>query len=83
MKIKIKKQNKDGIVRVESSGDIKEFIFQEDFLNKENSPLLLCFRGKDSSGIIELSASDVDKLYSELKEREMLLNSARVMKFEK
>lgn len=54
MKVKVKKQNKDGIVRLESSGEIKEFIFKEDLLNKSNSPLLICFKGKDSSGIIEL-----------------------------
>jgi len=83
MKIKVKKQNKDGIVRLESSGKIKEYIFKEDFLNKEDSSLLVCFRGKDSSGIIEFSSDDIERLYYEIIERKKLLNESAIMKFAK
>jgi hypothetical protein len=83
MQIKIKKKNKDGIVRLETSGDIKEFILKEDFLNPGNSPLLVCFKGKDSSGIIELSPKDIEKLYNELQERKSILKESKVLRFEK
>lgn len=83
MKIKVKKQNSDGIVKLESSGDIKEFIFKQDLLNSENSPLLICFRGKNSSGIIELTEEDLNKLINQINNRKQLLNQSKVLKFEK
>jgi len=83
MKIKIRKNNKDGIVKVESGGKIKEFIFKEDIFNKEKSSLLVCFKGVDSSGIIELSPEDVDYLYKEIVRRKKYLNDLDIINFSK
>ena len=83
MQIKVKKKNKDGIVRLETSGEIKEFILKEDFLSKENSPTLICFKGKDSSGIVELSEKEIEKLYQRIKERKQLFGEAKIMEFSK
>jgi len=76
-------KNKDGIVRLESSGTLKEFIFKEDLLDKKKSPLLLCFKGKDSSGIIEFDSKDLDRLYREITRRTKMQSQMNVMKFEK
>jgi len=52
MKIKTKKRNPNGVVRLETSGEIKEVIINKDFLNPKEVSIELCFRGKDSSGIV-------------------------------
>lgn len=82
MKVKVKKKNKDGIVRLETSGNLKEFIFKEDFLNSKDSSVLVCFKGKDSSGIIELSSEDIEKLIHEINYRKNLINDSKVIEFE-
>lgn len=69
MQIKIKKQNKDGIVRLESIGDIKEVIVNEDLLHPDKESISLCFRGKNSSGIVDLSPVEFEKLYFTIKDR--------------
>lgn len=83
MQVKVKKKNKDGLVRLETSGEIKEFIQKEDFLDLENSNLLVCFRGKDSSGIIELEERDIEMLHQEIQRRKQLSNQSKIMRFEK
>ncbi|MBU0757082.1 MAG: hypothetical protein KKF44_03375 [Nanoarchaeota archaeon] len=69
MQIKIKKQNKDGVVRVETSGIVKEILVNEDFMHPQNETVALCFRGKDSSGIVELKTDELESLYDEIKKR--------------
>ncbi len=69
MQIKIRKQNQDGIVRLESSGDVREIIINEDILDSDNESVSICFRGKNSSGIIDLSPQELEKLYDAVKAR--------------
>lgn len=69
MEIKIKKENKDGIVRLESSGTIKEVLINEDLLNPENESISICFRGQNSSGIVDLKPAEFEKLYDTIKNR--------------
>jgi len=83
MNLKVKKQNSDGIVRLETSGQIKEVLLKEDFLKPEKASVNVCFRGKDSSGIIELSPSEVKELYKEIMPKLKILEGVKVMKFEK
>jgi hypothetical protein len=83
MRIKAKKQNEDGIVRLETSGELKEIIVKEDFLNSNNSLIELCFKGKNSSGIVELTPREIDMLNKEFEDKKQLLKGIKVMKFEK
>lgn len=83
MKIKVKKKNKDGIVRLETSGSLKEFIFKEDFLEMNDSSVLLCFKGKDSSGIVEISEEEIEKFYKEIEKRKNFIGETKVIEFEK
>ncbi|MEK6895366.1 MAG: hypothetical protein AABX48_02500 [Nanoarchaeota archaeon] len=83
MKVKSRKTNADGIVRLESSGELKEILINEDFLHPNEASVALCFRGKSSSGIVELSPKEIDVLYDELRKRKHLLGNVKVMKFEK
>jgi hypothetical protein len=83
VKIKTKKQNQDGIVRLETSGEIKEILLSEDFLNPKNAFVGVCFKGKDSSGIIEFTPRELEIIKREFDGKRHLLVQAKVMKFEK
>ncbi|MBN2422243.1 hypothetical protein JXB41_03375 [Candidatus Woesearchaeota archaeon] len=69
MKIKIRKTNKDGFVRMESSGEVKEIMINEDFMHPQNESIALCFKGKDSSGIIELRTDEIEILFDQIRSR--------------
>ncbi|MBU4070481.1 MAG: hypothetical protein KJ646_05865 [Nanoarchaeota archaeon] len=83
MNIKTKKQNPDGIVRLETSGELKEIIINEDFLNPNDASIALCFRGKNSSGIVELTPNEIQILSKKLIPKMHLLKDIKVMKFKK
>lgn len=83
MKIKVKKQNSDRIVRLETSGQVKEVLLKEDFLKSQDASVHICFRGKDSSGIVEFSPQEIKALYQEIMPKLKVLEGVKVMKFEK
>ena len=83
MRIKIKKQNQDGIVRLESSGDVKEIIINEDFLHPKDESISVCFRGKDSSGIIDFRPEEIEHIYNSVKGRMHLIKGMKKFKFER
>jgi len=73
MKLKIKKQNQDGVVRVESGGSVKEILINEDLLNPDNESISVCFRGKNSSGIIDFSPKEIEDIYKSVRSRMHLI----------
>ena len=83
MKIKSKKQNKDGVVRLETSGEIKEVLINEDFLKPNDASIALCYRGKESSGIIELTPKEIEKLINSVQPKLHLMKDFKVMRFDK
>ena len=83
MKIKAKKQNADGMVRLETSGQIKEVLINEDFLKPKEASVSICFRGKSSSGIVEMELKEFESLYKNLEPKIRMLKGTRVMKFGK
>ena len=83
MKIKTKKQNFDGLVKLETSGELKEIIINENFLHPDNASIALCFKGKSSSGIIELTPKEIESIYKNVIPKLHLLKDIKIMKFEK
>jgi hypothetical protein len=81
MKIKSKKQNKDGIVRLETSGEVKEILINEDFLKPNDASIAICYKGKESSGIIELSPKEVEKIINSVQPKLHLMKDIKIMKF--
>ena len=75
MQIRIKKTNQDGIVRLETQGDIKEILINEEILHDENESISVCFRGKNSSGIIDLSPDEIEKLFKAVQNKVHLIKS--------
>ncbi|MBS3086132.1 hypothetical protein J4422_00330 [Candidatus Pacearchaeota archaeon] len=83
MKIKAKKHNEDGLVRVETSGQIKEVLINEDFLKPKEASVSICFRGKSSSGIVEMNIKELESLYKNVAPKIAMLKNVKVMKFGK
>lgn len=83
MDVKIKKQNSDGIVRLESCGEVKEIIINEDFLHPKKASVAICFRGKNTSGIVQLTPQEIEFLYKQVAPKMHLLQEIKVMKFKK
>lgn len=83
MKVKTKKENQDGIVRLETSGEIKEVIINEDFMHPKDISIALCFRGKSSSGIIELTPQEIAIINKKIAPKLKMLGDVKVLKFEK
>lgn len=81
MKIKTKKSNRDGIVRLETEGQIKEILIQEDLLKPKETKVNVCFRGKSSSGIVEITPEEIETLYKEVNKRKSLFSNIKVVKF--
>ena len=83
MKVKTKKQNPDGVVRLETSGEIKEVRINEDFLDSKKVSIALCFRGKNGSGIVELTPEELKFISEQVSQKMKLLGDVKVMKFKK
>ena len=79
MKIKIKLPHGDGITRTETSGDVKEILINEDFVHPENESIALCFRGKNSSGIVEISPAEFEDLFESVKSRIHLIKGFKML----
>jgi hypothetical protein len=69
MKIKLRLENKDGVSRLEIKGDVKEIMINEDILHPQEESVALCFRGVQSSGIVELGTEELEDLYDKIKSR--------------
>ena len=80
MKAKIKKQNNDGIVRIETSGDIRDVWINEDFMHPNDESISLGFRGKDSSGIVEFSTKEFEDIYKTIRKRLHLIKGFKIIK---
>ncbi|HIH38040.1 hypothetical protein J4460_04975 [Candidatus Woesearchaeota archaeon] len=77
MQVRIKKTNEDGIVRLETSGAIREVLITEDLAAPNGEKISLCFRGENSSGIIDLSPQEVDKLVETVSSRMKLIKGMK------
>ena len=83
MQIKVRKTNSDGEVRLESSGDVIEVLINEDFLHPNKESISVCFRGKNSSGIIDFTPREIDLLYDSVKGRLHLIKGMKKIVAEK
>jgi len=83
MDIKTKKQISGKVARLETSGEVKEIIFKEDFLKSDKSTINICFRGENSSGIVKLNKIEFEKIYKDIITKMNLLKSSKIMKFKK
>lgn len=79
MQAKIRKNNKDGTVRLETSGEVKEIVINEDFLHPKKESIAICFSGKNSSGIIELTPKELEMLIKTAQHRKHLIKGVKIL----
>lgn len=77
MNIKIKNKFTDGENRTEILADIKEIIINEDLLHPDAESISLCFRGRSSSGIIDISPVEFERIYDQIKSRIHLIKGLK------
>jgi hypothetical protein len=77
MKLKLRTENENGIVRLENDNTIKEILINEDIVHPEKENIAICFKDKDSSGIVELSPAEFEKIYDAIKSRIHLIKGFR------
>ncbi|MFA5992866.1 MAG: hypothetical protein WC796_04125 [Candidatus Pacearchaeota archaeon] len=79
MRARIKKGHSRGVLRVEASGEIKEVLANEDVLNMNREVISVCFRGRESSGIIDFSHEEIEKLYNSIKKKDDLIKGIKTL----
>ena len=83
MKIKIRYKDSHGMMRIENDVKIKEVMINEDIMHPESESIALGFTNKNSSGIIELSSREFDKLNKSVKHKVHLIKSVKIFTEEK
>lgn len=78
MRIKLRYVNSNGFVKIENFVEIKEVMINEDFTHPESESIALGFRNKDSSGIIEFTSAEFDKLANTVRKKTHLLKGVKV-----
>lgn len=73
MKARIRKKNKDGVVRMETSGRVKEIVINEDILHPDKETVSVCFRGNNSSGIIDFTPREIEHIMKSVQGRMNLI----------
>ena len=73
MELRVKKENQDGVVRLESSGTVKEILINENLLYPDKESISICFRGKNSSGIVDFTPTEIEQIYESVKNRMHLI----------
>ncbi len=74
--MKIRKCNEYGVVRLETSGSIKEVMINEDLINPNSESISFGFMGGNSSGIVEFTPKEFENLYRNIKSKLHLIKGA-------
>jgi hypothetical protein len=80
MKVRVRKINKDGAVRLETQGEIKEVVVNEEFFHPREESVSICFKGENSSGIIEMKTSELEGLYKSVRRHLHLIKRFKFFK---
>lgn len=80
MHIKIKYPNEKGEIRVENQVDIKEVMIRENILEKEKKRISIGFTNEYSTGLIEFSPEEFDKLMKSAKDKVHLIKNVKMIR---
>jgi len=80
MKIRVRKNNHDGSVRLETSGMVKEVLINEDFMHPNAESISVCFKGKHSSGIVDFTPKEIEEVYHSVKGKMHLIKGMKVVR---
>lgn len=82
MRLKVRKVNPDGIVRLETVGELKEILISESLIHPNDESISLCFAGQTSSGIVDLTPKEFEHLYEVVKSKTSLVKGFKTFKGE-
>ena len=77
MLIRAKKTNEDGVVRLETRGEVRDVLIKEDFLHPEKECISICYRGRNSSGIVDITQEELETIYESVKKRMKLVKGIK------
>jgi hypothetical protein len=80
MKVKVKRLHEGRVLRLEARGEIKEVIIDANILNPSGDLVSICFRGDNSSGVIELNEKEAEDLFENLSSKLKLVKSVKVFR---
>ncbi len=77
MRVRIRKTGFFWDNRVDSSANIDDLVIRADLLDPTTENISIFFRGKDSSGIIDLSNAEAERFVSSLMNKIRLVKKVR------
>jgi len=80
MNIKIRTTEKTMTAKSELHTKVHEIMIHEDFLNPKNETIAIGFANGSTSGLVEFTVAEFEKLYTEVKDKMHLIKSLK--KFE-
>ncbi len=80
MNVKIRKYDMLGVRRNEIRGELQEVIISEDLMNPGNETISLCFRGRGTSGLVELRKDEAEAIIKRIEGRNKLVKGFEVIK---
>jgi hypothetical protein len=83
MRIRVRKKAFFGDDRIDSKSQIEDIEVKEDLMNPEGGMVSVYFRGRESSGILNLSEKEAGELMLSLQGVVGLVGKAKKMKFSK
>jgi len=79
MRVRTKKLVDGRVYKMETGGEIKEIqVHTETYSDKDK--VAICYRGKISSGIIELSQEEANELYKKIGKKIGLIKDIKIIK---
>ena len=73
MQVRVKKINSSSTTRMESVGEIRDVLINEDLLHPERESVSVCFRGENTSGIVDFTPQELENVYHSVKKRMKLI----------
>ncbi len=80
MRIRVKEKGLFGIKRTESRAKIDDILVKEDLMHPERENIHIFFRGRDSSGILNLNKNEARSLVNSINPVLKLLKSGKIGK---
>ena len=80
MEVRTKKLHEGRTIKMLTGGHIEEVMIHSDLHNPNKDKVSICFRGKKSSGIIELTADEANDLYRTLAKKINLIKDIKIIK---
>jgi hypothetical protein len=74
MKLKIKKENSNGKIKIESKTEVKDVFVNPEITNAKKENIAIAFKSNSDSGFIELTKNEVNLIIKKLNEKRHLIN---------